>query len=161
MNGIRGKRFSSSAAHGEQDFELNIASIIDCFTVLITYLLISASFVAMGVFDVNVADQTVETRRNNPGAPVDLTIQLQMDGALKLHVAGQENRTLAFPFIPGTGRDYASLQATLKTLKEKYPDVSSSVVSAQGPVEYHEVIRTIESVREFFPEVSVGNPTGA
>ena len=46
----RGKRKHA----GETDFELNLASIIDCFTVLITYLLVSASFISLGILDVSV-----------------------------------------------------------------------------------------------------------
>ena len=40
---------------GGQDFELNLASLIDCFTVLITFLLASASFLSVGILDAGVA----------------------------------------------------------------------------------------------------------
>ena len=43
--------------HGEleQDFELNIASIIDCFVVLIAFILISTSFFSIGILDAEVS----------------------------------------------------------------------------------------------------------
>mgnify|MGYP003351965824 CR=1 FL=1 len=40
---------------GGQDFELNLASIIDCLTVIIAFLLLSSSFVSYGTLDTAVA----------------------------------------------------------------------------------------------------------
>ena len=41
-----------------QDVDLNITPIIDCFTVLITFLLASASFLSIGFFEVYTPGKT-------------------------------------------------------------------------------------------------------
>src|SRR3954464_8653245 len=64
-------------AETEQDFELNIASIIDCFTVLITYLLVSASFISIGVLDVSSVSGAQSPEVKVP----PLTLSVQMDQA--------------------------------------------------------------------------------
>ena len=38
-----------------KDFDLNLAPIIDCMTVLITFMLASASFLSIGILDAGVA----------------------------------------------------------------------------------------------------------
>ena len=41
-----------------QDFDVNITPIIDSFTVLITFMLASASFLSVGIFDAGITDTT-------------------------------------------------------------------------------------------------------
>jgi biopolymer transport protein ExbD len=38
-----------------QDADINLAPIIDCFTVLIAFMLVSASFLSIGVLDAGIA----------------------------------------------------------------------------------------------------------
>ena len=41
----------SRSRGGSLDFELNLAPIIDCLVVLITFMLASASFLSISIFD--------------------------------------------------------------------------------------------------------------
>ena len=63
-------RFRKRAhAEGEQDFELNITSIIDCFTVLIAFILTSASFISIGIIDADAFRNEIMKRRGVKPSP--------------------------------------------------------------------------------------------
>ncbi|MGZ3709823.1 MAG: biopolymer transporter ExbD, partial [Bdellovibrionota bacterium] len=77
-----------SSGKGSQDFELNIASIIDCFTVLITFLLASASFLSIGIFDAGVAAGAAESKDSKPPS-VQILVELQPDHRLSVKLTGK------------------------------------------------------------------------
>ena len=77
--------------NSNQDFEINLAPIIDCFTVLITYLLVSASFLSLAVFDVEVAiNQPTLKTENAPltPPPISLALLLRESHGFDLKVIG-------------------------------------------------------------------------
>ncbi|RYZ61531.1 MAG: hypothetical protein EOP09_19835, partial [Proteobacteria bacterium] len=61
---------------GSLEFDLNLAPIIDCFTVLITFLLVSASFLSVSIFDAGFTpvEQMGDT------TPPPITIQVMVEG---------------------------------------------------------------------------------
>jgi biopolymer transport protein ExbD len=138
----------------DQDFELNLASIIDCFTVLITYLLVSASFISIGVFDVGIS---------GPGAasadvkPPPVTIGVSMDGELNLtfRVTGDENKTVVLP--PKDGKwDLDGAVEQMKALHQRWPDVNTTLLSAEPAIEYKDLVRAIEALKKVIPFVYIG-----
>ena len=50
---------AASDSKNSLDFELNLAPIIDCFTVLIAFILISASFASINILDAGIAFKEV------------------------------------------------------------------------------------------------------
>ena len=52
---------SAGGGGGEGDVELNLAPIVDCFTVLIAYLLVSMSFISLSIFEAGVAATSPES----------------------------------------------------------------------------------------------------
>lgn len=68
----------SGSKGGSQDFDINLAPIIDCFTVLITFMLVSASFLAIGIFDAGVEAAGTSAANTKPPA-VHLELSLQKD----------------------------------------------------------------------------------
>jgi biopolymer transport protein ExbD len=63
----RRHRFGSGGTHpAEIDFELNLAPIIDCLVVLITFTLISASFLSVAVFDYGAAPNSASQSSTTP-----------------------------------------------------------------------------------------------
>ena len=52
----------------ELDFDLNLAPIIDCFTVLITFLLISASYISINIIEASVASVEVSSEPSTAAA---------------------------------------------------------------------------------------------
>ena len=139
----------------EQDFELNIASIIDCFTVLIAYMLVSASFISLTSMDVNVAVPVYsgETPRDNQA---ELTIDLDSHRNILLKVSGPETSKFLIP-AHGNQWDLAALAEKLVSLKGRWPDVSSALLTAEASVEYRDVVKIVEAARTTFPSVALGD----
>src|SRR4051812_37771812 len=120
---------SSEGGGNNQDFDLNIAPIIDCFTVLIAYMLVSASFLTLGVFDVGVAvsgQAATPDEAPPPEPPMALVVQIFDSGLVRLDLTGgAQNLNLKIP-ISGKPlqRDLASLKTQLDGFKEKYAKLS-------------------------------------
>src|SRR3954465_141066 len=81
---------SAIQGDGGQDFDLNLAPIIDCFTVLITYLLVSASFISLTALDVGVAaaGQADPNAVQPKTIPFNLSVQLAESRAIALKITG-------------------------------------------------------------------------
>jgi biopolymer transport protein ExbD len=138
-----------------QDFDLNIAPIIDCFTVLIAYLLISASFLSIGFFDVGVSTTSEVTSATVPKTPQEfMAVELQPDGGLLLKLTGPETSIVTLP--SKSGRDFEGLLRSVRETKARFADLSEASVSAGPKVEYREVIQTIEALKKELTKVYVG-----
>lgn len=133
---------------GGQDFELNLASIIDCFTVLIAFMLASASFLAIGVLDAGIS---VATASSDPSkAPsVQVEITLKQQGRVGLKVSGA--KTLQTEFATE-----ADLLTALSGLKGQFPDLQSAVLQADDQVPYKNVVLTMEHLRKTVPSILLG-----
>ena len=57
-----------------QEVDLNITPIIDCFTVLITFLLASASFLSIGFFEAYTPGSSADPSQAEPDTEVVLKI---------------------------------------------------------------------------------------
>lgn len=144
----------------EPNFELNLAPIIDCLTVLITFMLASASFVVISILDAGFTPESLVEASASLGAPeVRLSLTLKPDKSLTLAVAGKETLVLPMPARAGDW-DLAKLGAELLRLKNQAaankkadPDVS---LNADDRLEYQEVIKVMDEVRKTFPSVVLG-----
>jgi hypothetical protein len=68
-----------------QSIELNLTPILDCFTVLITFLLASAGFLSIGFFEA-----AVPGAGSNPDAPVkELKVRLRPPGIAEVSTPGK------------------------------------------------------------------------
>jgi biopolymer transport protein ExbD len=138
-----------------QDFDLNLAPIIDCFTVLITYLLVSASFISLNALDVGVATNGEGAAATAGETPVSLELQLKSTHNMEIHLTGgKENLSLTVNVpaaknewnINGLGRQISSIQAKYASLKE-------ATVKADPGVQYKDVIKTIETLKKTMGKV--------
>src|SRR4051794_631583 len=111
----------SSGGEGDQDFELNLASIIDCFTVLITYLLVSASFITLGILDVTVASNAPADEQPIP-PEVSVTIALDPNRNLIVKTEGAESNTVNIGQKSGEW-DFERMTGQLKAIKDKFPKI--------------------------------------
>ena len=139
-----------------QDFELNLASIIDCFTVLITFLLASASFLSIGILDAGVAAAGATSKTDN--APtVHLSVDIQRDLSLVIETekAGKVLSKESVKPLEGAP-DFGALQERLGAIKAKHPDVAGLTLSAQAEVQYEQVVRTMDKARRVVPAVMLG-----
>lgn len=150
---------SKEAGGSNQDFDLNIAPIIDCFTVLITYLLVSASFLTLNILDIGVAASGVaplqaETQPQAP--PVSFAVTLGAQRIITLKVTGgARNLDLNYP-VPATPSgdwDIAGAVGKVTEAMRYWPDVKEISVSADPAVRYREIIHLLDPLKKVMPKV--------
>jgi biopolymer transport protein ExbD len=140
---------------GSQDFELNLASIIDCLTVLIAFMLASASFLSIGILDAGVAAAGAAPKDQAPPS-VNIAVELRKDQSMILKVTGKVNSTTTIPVNAAKAWDHETLAQNLVALKAKWTDANAVTLTAENAVEYRHVVKTMESMRKTIPVVLLG-----
>lgn len=158
---------SAGSSGSDQEFELNLAPIIDCFTVLITYLLVSASFLTLGSLDVTLPsvadaeqDQTVEAAKaEEPG--LNLRIHLRKGGTIEFGLSGKGGDTEqeVIASVPGAASsgtwNFERLAKKVEAVKAGNRVPAGVVFSADREVRYKEVVQAVEIARSSFPGVAL------
>ncbi len=137
----------SRRSEGPLDFDLNLAPIIDCFTVLITFMLASASFISISIFDAGFTPAEAQGDPTPP--PITVTLDLKKNGSLQVVTKGKLNQTNTF-----ANPDEAA--EALRQLKEKYPGVESMTITADPEVEYESIVKAMEKSRKYMPGMVLG-----
>ena len=136
-----------------QDVDLNLAPIIDCFTVLIAFMLVSASFLAIGIIDAGVAAGGTEAKAGTP-PPVNVTVRIESDGSMELTLSGAESSKHKIAPLEKQGFD--DLEKRLQGYHKKWPALAAVTLEAADGVEYGTVVRTMERIRRTIPVVMLG-----
>lgn len=138
---------------GSQEFDLNLAPIIDCLTVLIAFMLASTAFLSIGILDAGVAAGSGSQAGTPPS--VMITLELGQEKSLLLKVTGKANSSLTLP-PSGQGWDLSLLSRDLGELKSKWPEVNGLTLSADNKTRYEDVVRVMDTVRQTLPVVILG-----
>jgi biopolymer transport protein ExbD len=151
---------SASVGEGGGDVELNLAPIIDCFTVLITYLLVTASFISLAAVEVGVsATGTAAPASSEPQGPppMVMTLEVKSGGAIDIKVrGGEKNAEFTFPVAAANGiRNYDELLTKLNDVASRWPDLKEASVSADPNVQYKEIVKVIRKIQETMPKVFI------
>ena len=77
-----------------QEVDLNITPIIDCFTVLITFLLASASFLSIGFFETNTPGSASDPTQGEPDTEV--VVRINSNHMAEFKLKGKRNETVTF-----------------------------------------------------------------
>jgi biopolymer transport protein ExbD len=135
------------------DFDLNLAPIIDCFTVLITYLLVSASFITLGLLDVTVA-ASAPSASSAPPPSMSLNLRLRQGGLIEVQTEGSERNSIRIPALGGQW-DIAALSEQLKQIKERNPALETGLIGADEGIRYGELVRVVEASKVVLPNVAL------
>lgn len=140
-----------------QDVELNLAPIIDCFTVLITYLLTSASFLSLTILEVGVAasGRAPASAALNHLPPLTVSLIVKQDGTFDLKLSGGKKKLNKTVAVVGTSAFPAKerLVGELVRLQREYPELKEINIAAEPDVMYREVVTTIEAVKAKVPKI--------
>lgn len=150
--------------HSHRSEELNLVPMIDIFTVLVTFLLMTAVFYRTVILELNLpaAQQIAEP-------PQDLQLEVLVRKA-RLEV-GDRNSGLLTEIPNGPeGYDLAALSAYLQRVKQKFPDKVDATLLLEPDVSYDSLVQVMDAVRvveqkreertvqaELFPEISIGD----
>lgn len=151
-------RYSKATHSADQDFELNIASIIDCFTVLITYMLISASFISLGVLDVtNLTPRASGDVTPDPEVSLTLEVMKDHDVLLKLNGSHSSSTATSVTVPAKDGEvDREAMAVQLDQIKQHYPTLEAAVLKSASQVEYDQIVKAIDTSKKFIPNITLG-----
>lgn len=137
------------------DFDLNLAPIIDCFTVLITYLLVSASFITLAVLDAGIASSEKAAAPPAPATPsLNVEVTLAAQGEIAFRISGATMPDPPLPVPPRNGGwDMVGMARQMERVHRAFPALNEVTVSAGEKVPYKDVVRAVEVLRKFVPRV--------
>lgn len=147
--------------------ELLLVPMIDIFTVLVTFLLMTAVFSRTVVMELKLPTQSTVPMDLPPGLVLEvvlrksgLTVQDRKTGPLK-----------SFPSLTGAAHyDLAGLSEFLQQVKAKFPAMTEATLLMEPDVPYDDLVQVMDTVRiveqrqngqivqaELFPDVSLGD----
>ena len=146
--------------------EMLLVSMIDIFTVLVTFLLMTAIFSRTVVLDLKLPSNNASI----PELPQGLNLEIIVRSD-SLTVADRGTGPLhAMPNTAAGGYDLAGLTQFLKLLKSRYPDKVDATILLEPQISYDTLIQVMDKTRvvevnaglntvqaELFPNVSIGD----
>jgi len=152
--------------------ELQLVSMIDIFTVLVTFLLMTAIFSRTVVLDLKLPSNNASF----PELPKGLNLEVIVR-ANSLTVADRGTGPLRELPNNAQGYDLDGLTQYLKFVKSRYPDKVEATILLEPQIAYNTMVQVMDRTRvvevnaglrtvqaELFPSVSVGDapvPVGA
>jgi biopolymer transport protein ExbD len=151
--------------HHRQPEELLLVPMIDIFTVLVTFLLMTAVFSRTVVLQLNLPAAQTEFREPPPGLQIEVMVRKDL-----LQVADRNSGPLAtLPNTPA-GYNYDGLTEYLKRIKAKFPEKTDATILLESDTPYDTLVQVMDRVRvwetkqglttvqaEMFPDVSIGD----
>ena len=159
------RRLKKTPAH------LEITAFINLIVVLVPFLLSVAVFTHLSVIDLALPAQSNERVQNlDPNKPLKLEVIVR---AKYVEVNDKHGGRLVDPPIPNVasgGPDVRTLSATIKMIKEKFPQHDDASVLAENEIPYESLVQVMDAVRagqqvqgkdlivtDYFPNMSVGD----
>ena len=151
------KRFSEHNEH--LDTELNIVPVIDCFVMLICFLLFTAAFTQLVFLEAKLTSNTAAAA-NKSRSELDqfrLVITVKDDG-FQLATSGSEAKQRMNTFIASTnqGYDFKRLHQEIISLKSANPERFSADIDVKARhtenIPYERILQIIDSVRHLSDE---------
>ena len=145
--------------------ELLLVPMIDIFTVLVTFLLMTAVFSRTVILELKLPPSNAEFTPPPPGLQLEVVVRKD-----SLQVEDRNSGPLAsFPSHDGA-YDYEGLSLYLERVKSKYPDKTEATVLLEPDIPYDVVVQIMDRTRVFeanaglnvvqyvlFPDVSLGD----
>jgi biopolymer transport protein ExbD len=104
--------------------ELLLVPMIDIFTVLVTFLLMTAVFSKTVVLQLNLPASVTEFREPPPGLMIEVMVRKDL-----LQVADRNSGPLATIPNKADGYDYDGLTEYLKRIKAKFPEKTDATIT--------------------------------
>lgn len=145
---------------------LNLTPMMDVFTVLVVFLLITAVFTSITILDMNVPTSSGGIASNRPNFAIEVIVR---KSGLELSNGSSVEAT-----IPKKDDKYdlKKLSEMLVRLKAQYPQKEDATVLMEPKIEYDYLIQVMDAVRgaevqaegskevekvELFPKISIGD----
>src|ERR1700760_2711498 len=113
----RSYQYRKLERHTRRPAELLLVPMIDIFTVLVTFLLMTAVFSRTVILQLNLPAAQTEFKEPPPGLVLEVIVRKDM-----LVVSDRNTGPLATMPDVATGHDYDTLTEYLKRVKAKFPE---------------------------------------
>jgi biopolymer transport protein ExbD len=145
---------------------LNLTPLMDVFTVLVVFLLITAVFTSITITELSVPTSAGGAASNRPNFAIEVIVRKS-----GLEIANGKSVEAAIPNI-GDKYDLKKLSEVLVRLKTQYPEKDDATVLMEPKVEYDHLIQVMDAVRgaevrpegskeiekiALFPKISIGD----
>jgi biopolymer transport protein ExbD len=134
---------------------LNLTPMMDVFTVLVVFLLITAVFTSITIMDLSVPTSAGGAAANRPNFAIEVIVR---KGGLE--IANGRSVEAAIP-KKDDKYDLGKLSELLLALKAKYPEKEDATVLMEPKVEYDNLVQVMDTVRgaqtPLFPKISIGD----
>ncbi len=149
---------ASFGSSSNQEVDVNITPIIDCFTVLITFMLASASFLSIGILDAGVPGIASDSKEAPP--PYELNVRLKKDNSISVKLSGKASKSANFNAVKDPEAkspwDLAAATREIASIKKAYPAVTALTLSADDDVTYKSIVESMDKIRKEVPDVLLG-----
>jgi biopolymer transport protein ExbD len=149
--------------------ELLLVPMIDIFTVLVTFLLITAVFSRTVILELQLPPANAQFTPPPPGLQLEVVVRkdaLLVDDRNSGPLASFPNKDGAF--------DYDALSHYLQLVKSRFPEKTDATVLLEPDIAYDVVVQVMDRVRvlevnagldivqyELFPDISLGDAPAA
>lgn len=134
---------------------LNLTPMMDVFTVLVVFLLITAVFTSITVMDLSVPTSAGGAASSKPNFAIEVIVR-----KAGLEIANGKFVEAAIP-KKDDKYDLKKLSELLLALKAKYPEKEDATVLMEPKVEYDNLVQVMDAVRgsqtPLFPKISIGD----
>src|SRR3989440_11550217 len=151
--------------HSRKPAELLLVPMIDIFTVLVTFLLMTAVFSRTVILQLNLPPPQTEFKEPPPGLQLEVMVRKDL-----IQVADRNTGPLAtLPNTPG-GYNFDGLTDYLKRVKAKFPEKTDASILLEADTPYDTLVQVMDRVRvfevsqglnvvqaELFPDISIGD----
>jgi biopolymer transport protein ExbD len=161
----RSYQFRKLERHSRKPAELLLVPMIDIFTVLVTFLLMTAVFSRTVILQLNLPASQTEFREPPPGLQLEVMVRKDL-----LQVADRNTGPLATLPNKDGAYDYDALTEYLKRVKAKFPDKTDASILLEHDTPYDTLVQVMDRVRvfeieqginsvqaELFPDISIGD----
>ncbi|HEX4024754.1 MAG TPA: biopolymer transporter ExbD [Steroidobacteraceae bacterium] len=149
--------------------ELMLVSMIDIFTVLVTFLLMTAVFSRTVILQLRLPPANAQYKEPPPGLQLEVTVR-----ANSLQVGDRNSGPLATFMNKNGAYDYDGLSQYLQLVKSKFPDKTDATVLLEPDTPYDTLVQVMDRVRvldvnaglsdvqyQLFPDISIGDAPAA
>ena len=153
------------ARHKRKPAELLLVPMIDIFTVLVTFLLMTAVFSRTVVLELNLPAQQTEFKEPPPGLQLEVLVRKD-----SIQVADRNSGPLHTMPNSASGYDYEGLTTYLKFVKARFPEKTDASLLFEPDTPYDILVQIMDRVRvfeakegtrteqaELFPDISIGD----
>jgi biopolymer transport protein ExbD len=131
----------SKAQRARKPSELLLVPMIDIFTVLVTFLLMTAVFSRITIMELELPSAD--------GGPATTEPEFRLEVILRSEGFELTNGTAVIATVPKAGGEYdlAALSKLAQSLKHEHPDVDDASILLEPRVEYDDLIQVMDSIR--------------